>query len=330
MCVNILKTHSLERLHLVLLSLVVVWLYGTKETHLAYLPAILLIVLRVGGVRAVGTLVVIFCAAYVLETLAFKSMTAFSWFGRVYAIVNGGQHVALMTEHAGYVAGQTRYFDAGITMRWVATSGVTAIPIFFAFTFALFCRAKAVQASMAADKRAPLLETLSLFIISFIVCNTFFIISLDPIRLGQPLVPRYVTTLLPLAYMMCIAYAAMMAAGSSRLLKIGLIAIIPFFIAPSIDRISKYRDIGIQRIANSYDAFGAELIEYECVRNAQKVILMNQLDLVPMRYRDERLNLLITKDDHVVEEPPFYVAKTDPAKECQSVYTIGRGHTMRY
>ena len=341
LCLEIKRAGQVTTTSLVLTSITVFWLYGTKETHLAYLPGTLWLIYCVGGMRPIMVIGSAFALGYVFETMMFVSMNSeFSWLGRIHAVVNGGQHVELMTESTGYVNQQTRFFDSGITMRWVSTSGVTPLVVFFAYIFVLISQAdKGNDIRDTRSERSDRLVTvLGALILSFLICNTFFILQINPIRLGQPLVPRYVTTLLPLAYLIIIAFLAQRSRHSSWLVKLGVLATIPFFVAPSIHRYGEYRSLSIFRISNDYHEFSRDLGQYQCVRARQRVILRNQLDLVLEQYRTPAVQALIGADipadsesiPQIVMEPPWFVAKPNANTECSSVFTIHRNTTMRY
>ncbi len=341
LCVEVKRKEQITLALHILIAGTVFWLYGTKETHLAYFPGALWLIYTVGGIRPIIFICSALALAYVGETVMFKAMNPdISWLGRIHAVMNGGQHVQLMTEEARYVAQQTRFFDSGITMRWVYTSGVTPIAIFLGYIFALLSQVGNRQEVLSTqeEKSKRLIRVLSLFTLSFLICNTFFIIQIDPIRLGQPLVPRYATTLMPMVYLLIVSFLAQQSKGSSWLVKVGFLATIPFYVAPGIHRYSEYRTLSIFKISNDYHEFSRELGQHQCVRAKQRVILRNQLDLVLEQYRTPRVSALIGADipaesesiPQIVMEPPWFVAKPDANTVCTSVYTIHRDTTMRY
>lgn len=311
------------------------WLYGVKETYLAFLPAILWVLYTVGGLRAALALVVFFIVGYLLETAFFNLLHPdFSLLGRVHALVDGGQHVKIMTEHKSFIAQQTQYFDSGITMRWVVTTGVTPIIIFTGFITSLLVMVdqSISKNSRSVDDVSPgnYQTIIATLVISFVVFTTFFVISISPIRLGHGLVPRYATVLLPLTYLSVIGFITSKTAAAPLRYKLAAIAIIPFYIAPSIQRYDQYDNYHIFRISQAYDNFGAELNKYACIRSKQESIVMNQLDLVPEQYRTPRLKKIITDDSHLVREGAWFVVKTVIDKPCLSMYTITRIEAMRY
>jgi hypothetical protein len=336
LALSALEANKVELSRAIGIGVVIFWLYGTKETHLAYIPGLLLLIYQVGGVKPVATILsVIFCG-YIVETIAFGQLSnEFSSFGRIASLVDGGQHVKLMTESGLFVNPQNQYYDGGITMRWLLVSGVTSIPVFIGFIFSLFVISDDRQLVNGRDKDSDLrlkklLRVCAYFIVSFLIFTSFFVISVDPIRLGQPLVPRYVTTLLPFLYLVIIAYLVQQSLDKSIGYKLALLAIMPFFAASSIERISNYKTYSAVGLSESYNKFSQDLIRYECISATQQSIVMNQLDLIPLKYRDFRLNLMINNE--AVFDPKLgrYVVKTLNDKECQSMYKIHRGEPMSY
>lgn len=310
------------------LSITLFWLYGTKETHLAFLPAVAWFMYQRNGWRALQILAAVMLLGYAAETAFFHAISSdFSLLGRIEAVVNGGQHVKIMTESSHYVGQQTQYFDSGITMRWMSTSGVTPVVLSLAFVFALL-----VMASQHGLKNAQVSEQklLAVLIFSFFMCSTFFVISINPIRLGHGLVPRYATILLPFAYLAIIAYMHSQLATTPRVYKLAALALIPFLIAPAMHRYADYSDLSISEISRRYNEFGETLHKYECVRAKQKSIVMNQLDLVPLAKRAPNMVHMIGRDENTIYQDPWFIAKADLSKQCESMFTIARNVTMRY
>ena len=169
----------------------------------------------------------------------------------------------------------------------------------------------------------------SLFVLSFALCTTFFVVSLMPLRLGHPLVPRYATTMMPLIYLIITVYLWRTTLQHSRAVKIGLICLIPFYVSASLHRYVDYRELSIFGIAADYRTFGEQLDEHACVRARSKVVLLNQLDLVPEKYRTEKVTRFID-NENPIERAPWFIVNATPGKPCRKPYTIYRLITMRY
>ncbi len=310
---------------------VLFWVYGAKETHLAFAPGFFWLVYQRFSYKPVLQISLLFAIFYVLETIAFIVISpTFPWLGRLYSLLNDGQHITIMLEHAHYVAEQTRYFDSGITMRWARTSGMTPLVIFSAFLISIFVF---VDHRVERRANAELLNfnyVAALLFFSFIVFSTFFVISISPIRLGHGLVPRYATLGLPFAYLLLIGYGVQKIQGQPLRYSIALLAVIPFFVAPSIDRFAGYPRTSIMAVSERYDDFAKTLANHDCIRSRTRSIVSNELDLVPLRLRNERMSPMITDDTLMVRQDGWFVVKSAPNLECQNMYTIGRTATARY
>ena len=307
------------------------WVYGSKETHLAFMPGFLWLIYTRFSFKPVLQIVAIFAALYVLETIAFIIISpTFPWLGRIYSLINDGQHITIMMEHAHYVAEQTRYFDSGITMRWARTSGMTPLVIFIGFLLSIlvFTEDKPTRASQ--ESLSQFNHVMSVLFVSFIIFSTFFVISINPIRLGHGLVPRYAPLGFPFAYLVILGFVSYRVSGKPKKYGIAMLAILPFFIAPSIDRFKTYPKTSISEVSKKYEQFAETLEPHDCVRSRSKSIVMNELDLIPTKFRDEKLANMANNGTLLVYEDRWFVVKSDPDLACQNMYTIGRTKTARY
>ena len=255
-------------------------------------------------------------------------------------MINDGQHITIMLENTHYVAQQTRYFDSGITMRWARTSGMTPLVMYSGFLIAILMFTennspktsfnRQGQGTMSKQGLAQFNYVMSVLFVSFIVFSTFFIISINPIRLGHGLVPRYATVGLPIAYLLIIGFSTMRVSGRSKVYAFAMLAIVPFFVAPSIDRFKTYPKTSITQVSSQYETFATSLKGYDCIRSRTKSIVMNELDLIPTKFRDEKLTKMANDETLLVNEDRWFVVKSEPDLECQNMYTIGRTRTARY
>jgi hypothetical protein len=177
------------------------WLYGAKETNIFFGPGIVVVLFLVGGLRSVAIFAAICAALYVVETLAFRSLTdAMSYGGRLHELVSkDAPHMSGMMKRPNIVAEQSALWDAGIISRWYRVLP-GHIPVYFG-SIALF--AYFLWKGPPAETTAPARRLAFMFAAlgaSFAFCTSFFILSLDPIRLGQPLRARYLAILLPVSY----------------------------------------------------------------------------------------------------------------------------------
>lgn len=309
------------------IALMTLWLYGVKETYMAFMPAIMWLMWRIGGFKSVQILMAVMLVGYAFETFVFHTITPeFPLLGRVYAVANSGSHVTIMMTHPHYVAEQTRYFDSGITMRWAVATGMSSIVYFTAFLCSILFIAQR-QASEATRYAAE--HLVAIFLLSFMVFTTFFILPTYPIRLGHGLVSRYLTIALPFSYIVILYFMTQQLRANGRLIKLAAMCIVPFYISPAINRFADYPDIGIAQIAEKYRHFGHNMNNYDCFRARSKSVLSNELDLIPYRYRSPELAKTIRDKVFDADDQGWFVIK--PAEsECQNTYSIGRVQTQRY
>lgn len=334
LCQQLLNRQSASLAWQLCTAAVIFWLYGTKETHLAFVPAVFWLIYRTVGIRPMLKILACLAVGYILETLFFSIIHPdFSWLGRIHAVADGGQHVTLMTEQEQYVTQQTRYFDSGITMRWVATSGVVPIVVFLGFVCALLAQIPGDNSGSnhpGKRKQDNLLRLLAALVFSFVFFTTFFVVSIDPIRLGHPLVPRYATLLMPVIYLLILAYVSMQTRLANWPTKLGFLAILPFYFAPAIDRYAGYIPRNVFEISEGYNQFSQTMLERECIRARQKSIVMNQLDMIPEQYRNPRLERMAKDDSLLMYQEPWFIVQARKGKKCLSMYTIHRNVTARY
>jgi hypothetical protein len=327
----LINLDKLKLSHVVISAALAFWLYGTKETHLAFFPGFLWLIYSRFGWKPVLHICAIFFAGYILETIFFSFISDdFPILGRAYALVSGGQHVLIMLENTNYVAQQTRYFDSGITMRWARTSGMTPVVIFVGYLLAIFALMASKDSSPRVTGKFQSFEkTLCIFVLSFLFFSTFFIISINPIRLGHGLVPRYSTLVLPLCYLIMIAFCSRQLLDKPLRYKFAILMVVPFFIAPSIDRYRQYQERDIFMISKAYDDYAVQMHDYDCARAKHQSIVMNQLDMMPWDKRNERsMELALQKTWD--QQPGWFVIKPSADHICQKTYTINRSYRMVY
>lgn len=184
----------------VLSALLHFWLYGAKETNIFFAPGLFAAVWFIAGWRSAGLFAAVGIGLYLLEWMVLQSMMG--------SPLVGGRLLALLFEDSGHLEGmksnpvlvaqQASLWDAGIISRWYSVS-IFHLPIYIP---AILC-AFAVLAT--GGLHAPSLElrsmaiAFSMLLLSFVIFTSLFIVSLDPLVLGQAIVRRYLWILLPLA-----------------------------------------------------------------------------------------------------------------------------------
>lgn len=328
---KVVRTKQINTSMSLIISLSVFWLYGVKETYLAFAPAIAWFMWQIGGFKSLRILVLVMISGYIAETVFFRIISSdFSLYGRLYALMNGGQHVTIMLENAHYVGEQTRYFDSGITMRWIAAVGVSSVTYFGAFMFAVLVMAQRQRDRAAGirDSQYSPQEVLTLFLLSFMFFTTFFVISVSPIRLGHGIVSRYLAISLPFCYLIILSFMTDQLKGTSLPYKLVAMCVIPFLIAPAINRFATYPELSITKISRSYALFGEEFKKYDCVRGRHKSIVRNHIEMIPLAYRGLETQAMIANKNFDADNGLYLIKGS--AEECQNTYTINRIETARY
>lgn len=174
-------------------------LYGVKETNLFFMPGLAIAILIVFGFRQLAIFTVCAAVLYIVEGVLLSWMAGHPLpLGRLYELTReGAPHLALMvqSEFVG-AAGQEALWDGGIFSRWWFVALYHKPPLYLGLV--LF----SAYTIAAIRRKIPfsLPVFLSVLGLSFAFFTTFFVISLDPLVLGQPLRERYLFALLPLSY----------------------------------------------------------------------------------------------------------------------------------
>ena len=176
------------------------WLYGAKETNIFFAPGVFFAVWALLGMRFAFGLTAICLGLYAIEAVILSAMVGEAlWGGRLLALVSGdAKHLAGMLEQQHLIAEQEALWDAGILSRWYSVFYIH-IPIYIPSILAFGGVILAYLRKRPEEPTAWLAFALSLIALSFVLLTSFFILSLDPVRLGQPIRSRYIAILLPLS-----------------------------------------------------------------------------------------------------------------------------------
>ena len=324
---NLARQGQMTRTYLLLISALIFWVYGAKETYLAFAPAVVYVVWQVGGLRSVARVLGLLALAYCFETLFFKLIDPeFSIFGRVHAVISGSLHIDLMFENPSLVRSQTRYFDSGITMRWMSAVGTGAVVFFAAFVLAVL---NIEEKGDTNNRKTADIRVLSMMLLSFMIVTTLFVISFSPLRLGQPLVGRYVAMALPFSYMVIAVALFRRLVDASLFYKGAVLCALPFFLAPSINRTLDYTNLSIVELSKRYNVFAGTLNDVECVRGHSQMIVSNQLDFTPYNLRSERVKTMLL-EKHGKQKGKWYYIGAKDHEVCKAPHTIHRTYGTRY
>ncbi len=184
----------------------VFWMYGAKETNLFFLPGVLAALIYLKGWRGFLYFSGSFLTLYAAETAVFMILSdTMDIGGRVQALLSSkAPHLNKMKTVQSLISEQTALWDAGIISRWYSVQPyhlpiyLGALPLFFY---------GALRHLRRTDPK-PGLQVLCLVALSFVLLTSFFIVSLSPVRLGQPIRARYLAILLPLCYLVLLFFLA--------------------------------------------------------------------------------------------------------------------------
>ena len=187
-----------KHIFLVFLSIAIFCFYGAKETNLFFIPGLAFILFRWFGLWTTLSVIAFGALLYGLEIMMLKALLGdkFSYLGRIYHLVSG-EHFAGMTTI------ESPYWDAGIFTRWVEVpSGQKVLNLLFFASFIVMFSPLAAKWLKSLDANKQHFTNFIVLIgLSFSFFTTFFVVSIDPIRVGQPLNSRFLAILLPIAYL---------------------------------------------------------------------------------------------------------------------------------
>ncbi len=191
---------------LVVTALALFFAYGAKITNLFFFPGPLLLLMVMGKWRAIAIIGAIFVALFAVETFAIRALSGGELaLGRIEGLTSG-RHVDLMSTHEELVA----FTWGDLFLRWwpMYIREVPMKSVIFAF-FVVAALHPFLRRRVFTDEtnlfRADVLVAMG---VSFAFFTTFFIISIDPLLLGQDLRVRYLYVLQPFAALMVAAYVA--------------------------------------------------------------------------------------------------------------------------
>jgi hypothetical protein len=203
MCLSISRFADgklLERSLVLWLSVCIFWLYGAKETNIFFAPGVFAVVWIFAGRRHAFNFVAICLFLYFVEavTLSFLQGQAMVR-GRLFELLSdNSRHLQAMLTSSRLIEEQEALWDAGILSRWY-TVNLVHVPINLLSILTFIIVVISGLRVPPGDITARVAFAIALIGLSFVVMTSFFIVSLDPVRLGQPIRERYIAILLPLS-----------------------------------------------------------------------------------------------------------------------------------
>jgi len=177
------------------------WLYGAKETNIFFAPGLFFAIWLLSRAKYAFGFALGFVALYAVEAVGLSLLADKALLGgRMMELLAGGAvHITAMREAEVLVREQEALWDAGILSRWYNVSPFH-IPVYALSIPAFIYLVVRHIRTPPETGGAKLAFGVAMMALSFVLLTSFFIVSLDPVRLGQPLRSRYLAILLPLSY----------------------------------------------------------------------------------------------------------------------------------
>ena len=106
---------------------------------------------------------------------------------------------------------------------------------------------------------------------------------------------------------------------------------LPFFLAPSIHRFQHYTPDNIVSIAKKYEKLGESFGKADCVRSRNRMIMLNELGLMPQEYRSYPIKGKAVNDLSIVESNgQWFTIYRNEEKTCENPLSIPLRPIDRY
>ena len=271
------------------------WMYGVKETNLFFTPGILFYVYFNGGFRAVRFLLLGMLGLYAIECLFFILITNGDLvLGRAWQLLFGdAKHMKLMSTMQKLVKEQNRYFDHGVTIRWYMTDKPQVVLNFIAPLLSLFYLNKLGIKNLERQQR--LIVIYAVLCLSFLFFTTIFIVSLDPIRLGQPLRDRYLAIILPLAFILVMDFVKFHVADKNRIMGLsGLFLAVMFLSSPIEQTQKRYSKKSVSERSAQYHKLAKRMQQADCIHSKIRKRTMHLPNIMPLEIQKGQLKKLVS------------------------------------
>lgn len=269
------------------------WLYGVKETNLAFIFGFLLLIYFFEK-KYIFKFIFYLFLLYVLETIILNLLLEnFSILGKLHHLLI---NTSKMTDYINLSNAYDNFYDRGITQRWYAARQNNVVIYFISFISILYF--------LNFENKNKVLIVFILLGLSFVILTSFFIISLNPIVIGQPLDSRYTSPYILIAYILVIFF---MKDLFNKFIDIKLnfkktffnllaiILIIIFFIAPDINgnrfnfAYGDYRVKNIKDHINFYNNLPKRIENSGCIQSGNGKRLKYSLQMIPNEKRNQNI-----------------------------------------
>ena len=188
--IYIKNERSFEGINLFIIILLFFFLYGTKLPFIFFFLGFIIFILKLKGHRVFIKSIMYFIMLYVIETLIFNFFNSdFSNLGRIYEIAfNKTVHINSMYDHFPDGMSLTYIFE-----RWLVNKNSIA----YILGILMLCIIYGSRLKETKFLEEDIIKKLLFYLgFAFFICNTFFIISINPFMMGQEHHSRYVAQLI--------------------------------------------------------------------------------------------------------------------------------------
>ncbi len=285
------KQDTVRTFDIVVLSVLLFWMYGVKETNLFFVPAVIVFLWQNLGIRGSTMLCAMLFGLYIIESLFFYIVTDGQLvLGRVYELILG-DHAHLNQMTSNRITNQlAKYYDGGWSFRFYAASKFHVAVYFLSALVSLVVISRTplpgTKNKIGAEDKIALIY--AYLFLSFFILVSIFIVKLDPLVLGQPLRSRYLAILLPLAYLILLFFVQEQLVRSNFVVKLVAILALWMFLAEPLQwSINNYKKNNRSIYAEDryYANLGIEIEKADCLISKNKKHLIFKSALVPENHR---------------------------------------------
>lgn len=250
-----LKNQNLDFKNALILSVLIFWIYAVKETNIFFCLLLIFFDIFRKNIEFCLKILFILFIFYLIETIIinFFYPGKIIYFGKLQALLFGGMHIETMQNYSWSQVSNNFERLFVIFYRWYSAREWDTSIFYISLLVSIF---------IILYKNKERLDNIyinhlnSNLFISFFVTTTFFVVSLFPIILGQPLNTRFLTILLPFSFISILFIIKLIIDNSfSKFLSLILITIFltTFFSKPIYSLYKKNEDWGYLSLSSHYN-----------------------------------------------------------------------------
>ena len=305
---------SFEGINLFIIILLFFFLYGAKLPFIFFFLGFVIFILKLKGRKVFIKSIMYFIILYVIETSIFNFFNSdFSNLGRIYEIAfNKTVHINSMYDHFPDGMSLTYIFE-----RWLVNRNSIA----YILGILMLCIIYGGKFKETKFLEKDIIKNLLFYLgLTFFICNTFFIISINPFMMGQEHHSRYVAQLIFFIFPFIIYLFRYLVINSKIIFFPFYVVIFILIFYPQFSyiyqflnhgKISNYKSISYQ--LKKYDKY-SKIVKSEKCFQSNKIEKASRL-AVSLNYF-ERNNFNIFFDDEK------WLAKKIGYEECKNYFIL--------